>query len=398
MDKKIKIYLSIFALLIIGLIYIEMVKPKPLNWFPSYVSKHKTPYGTYVLYKELKALFPNTKVDNIKTAPYIYLKDNTRTGTYVFIDGQLNFGDEELDALLNFIKRGNDVFISTHGINIDTLNLKTKHIFSTEIDEIPFFKLINRNLSNKEFGFDRSFKNTVFSKIDTASTIVLGKTGYYTAENEERIVEGINFIKQPYGKGNLYLHTFPEAFTNYYILKSSNHQHTASILSYLDESKPILWDTYYKTGKSTISSPMHYLLNSKSLKWAYYMALIGLLFFIIFEGKRKQRHIPVIKPLKNQTLAFTRTISNMYYEKSKHKNIAEHKISYLLEYIRTKLHVPTVRINDNFYNYVASRSGLPKENIIALFAYIDQVHLKNEITQEELIELNKRIEEFKNPI
>ncbi len=380
------------------MIYIEMVKPKPINWFPSYVAKHKMPYGTYVLHKELEALFPNTEIDNIKIPPYIYLKDSTRNGTYVFIDGQLNFGEEEFNALLDFVKRGNDVFIATHGVHIDTLNLKTRRMISAAVDEIPFFKLINKNLSRKEFGFDRGFNNTVFSKIDTVSTIVLGKTGYYAAKNEERIEEGVNFVKQPYGKGNLYLHTFPEAFTNYYILKSPNQQYTASVLSYLDENKPILWDAYYKTGKSTISSPMHYLLNAKSLKWAYYMALIGVLFFVIFEGKRKQRYIPVLSPLKNQTLAFTRTISNMYYEKSKHKNIAEHKINYLLEYIRTKLHVPTVTINDNFYNYVASRSGQSKENIITLFAYIDQVHLKNEITQEELIKLNRLIEEFKNRI
>ncbi len=397
MDKKTKIYLSIFALIILSIIYMESVKPKPINWFPSYVSKHKMPYGTYVLRNELENLFSKTKIDDIKIPPYVFLQDSTKQGTYIFIDDAINFGEDEFNKLLQFVKRGNDVFISTHGIQMDTLGLETERLSSTALDEIPFFKLINKNLSSKEFNFDRNFYNTSFTKIDTTSTIVLGKTGYVD-KNEKRVAEGINFVKQPYGKGNFYLHTFPEAFTNYFILKSSNNQYTASVLSYLDESKPILWDTYYKTGKSGISSPMHYLLSSKSLKWAYYIALIGILFFIIFEGKRKQRYIPIITPLKNQTLAFTRTIANMYYEKSEHKNIAEHKISYLLEYIRTKLHVPTVTINDQFYTYVSSRSSIGKEKVIALFNYIDQVHLKNTITKEELIKLNTLIEEFKNPI
>lgn len=397
MDKKTKIYLGLFSLLLISIIYMESVKPKPINWFPSYVGKHKIPYGTYVLNNELKNIFSTTKIDEIKIPPYVFLQDSTKQGTYIFIDDAINFGEDEFNKLLQFVKRGNDVFISTHGVQIDTLGLETKGIFSTAIEQTPFFKLMNRNLSSKEFNFDRKFHNTSFVKIDTTSTIVLGKTGYIN-QNEKRVAEGINFIKQPYGKGNLYLHTFPEAFTNYFILKSSNNQYTASVLSYLDDSKPIFLDAYYKTGKSRITSPMHYLLSSKSLKWAYYIALIGILFFVIFEGKRKQRYIPIITPLKNQTLAFTRTIANMYYEKSEHKNIAEHKISYLLEYIRTKLHVPTVTINDQFYTYVASRSSIDKEKVISLFNYIDQVHLKNTITKEELIKLNTLIEEFKNPI
>jgi len=397
LDKKVKIYLSIFTLIAISIVYLESVKPQPINWFPSYVSKHKMPYGTYVLRNELSTIFPKTKINDIKIAPYVFLQDSTKQGTYVFIDAALNFGEDEFNELLQFVNRGNDVFISTHGVTIDTLDLESEGLYSTALEETLFFKLMNKNLSTKEFSFDRNFSNTTFTKIDTASAIILGKTGFVN-QNEKRVAEGVNFIKQPYGKGTFYLHTFPEAFTNYFILKPSNQQYTASVLSYLDETKPILWDTYYKTGKSKISSPMHYLLSSKSLKWAYYITLLGVLFFIIFEGKRKQRYIPIVTPLKNQTLAFTRTIANMYYEKSEHKNIAEHKISYLLEYIRTKLHIPTVTMNDKFYSFVASRSGNTNEKVVRLFKFIDYVHLKNTITKEELIKLNTLIEEFKNPI
>ena len=397
MSKRSKIGLGIAILLFMAFVYVESNKSKPINWFPTYASKHKLPYGTYVLRKEIDNIFPNTEIRDIAIPPYTFLQDATKTGTYFFVDDGINFGEDEFNKLLEFVDRGNDVFISTHGITIDTLNLKTEGISSEAFEEKVFFKFYNKNLSTKEFHFDRNFYNTSFSKIDTLNAVALGKTGYLNGDNE-RVSEGINFIKYTYGKGNFFFHTFPEAFTNYFILKSPNQQYTASVLSYLDSSKPILWDTYYKTGKSRITSPMQYLLGTKSLKWAYYTVLIGLLFFIIFEGKRKQRYIPIITPLKNQTLAFTRTIANMYYEKSEHKNIAEHKITYLLEYIRTKLHVPTVTINDNFYNYVASRSGHDIEDVKKLFNQIDSVHQKNNITKEELIQLNAAIEKFKNPV
>ncbi|WP_456423567.1 DUF4350 domain-containing protein [Lutibacter sp.] len=396
MDKQTKIYIGAFLVLIFGFIYLKSTEKKPINWFPSYVSKHKIPYGTFVLREEMSNLFPN-KIEDVHTPPYIYLEDSTRVGTYFFVDEALNFGDAEFLRLLKFVERGNDVFISTHGIQIDTLNFKTERLVSKNLDEKVFFKFKNKVFKGKEYSFDRPFVNHVFTKIDTLNTTVLGITGYVNAQGE-RTEEGVNFVKFSYGKGHFYFHTFPEVFTNYTILKSPNQQHTANILSYLREDLPILWDSYYKTGKSKITSPIYYLLNSKYLKWAYYITLIGILFFIIFEGKRKQRSIPILLPLKNQTVAFTRTIANMYFEKQEHKNIAEHKISYLLAFIRAKLHTPTTTIDTAFYKHVASRSGNSYESVEQLFLFCEQIHLKNQITSDELMKLNKMIEKFKKTI
>lgn len=397
MDRKTKIYLGLFFALILAIIFYESSKRKPLNWFPSYAKKDKIPYGTYVLRHELATLLNTDEIRDVKIPPFVFLGDSTKTGTYIFIDNAVNFGDAEFKRLMKFVARGNDVFISTHGAVIDTLNLETKRLVTKNLDEKVFFKLINNNFPSTEYSFDRGFLNQVFSKIDTLKTTVLGKTGYID-KSGERTEEGINFINYKFGKGNFYFHTFPELFTNYYLLKDNNNKHTAAVLSYLKTDKPIYWDEYYKTGKSTITSPMHYLLSNPNLKWAYYTVLIGVLFFILFEGKRKQRYIPVITPLKNQTLAFTRTIANMYYEKSEHKNIAEHKISYLLDFIRMKLRIPTNKVDTTFYKYVASRSGNSVEDIEKLFKYCDEIHLKNNVTKEELLKLNTLIEDFKKLI
>jgi hypothetical protein len=396
-DKKTKIYVVAFLVLILGYLYLQSNKKQPVNWFPSYVAKHKIPYGTFVLRNQMVNLFPKTEIQTVNSPPYVYLEDSTRVGTYFFVDEALNFGDAEFLRLLKFVERGNDVFISTHGMNIDTLNFETKRLVSKNFDEKVIFKLHNKAFKGKEYSFDRPFVNQVFTKIDTLNSTILGISAYVNAEGE-RTEEGINFIKYTYGKGNFYLHTFPEVFTNYNMLNSPNQQHTANILSYLREDIPILWDAYYKTGKSKIASPMHYLLSSKYLKWAYYFAIIGVLFFVLFEGKRKQRVIPIRLPLKNQTLAFTRTIANMYFEKQEHKNIAEHKISYLLAFIRTKLHIPTTNIDATFYEYVASRSGNTFEEVEKLFQFCDEIHLKNQITEQQLIQLNDMIEKFKKTI
>jgi hypothetical protein len=395
MDKLSKIYLVAFILLILGFMYLESTKKKPVNWFPSYVAKHKIPYGTYVLKNELAKLFPKIKIKESFEPPFIHLKDVTLVGTYFFVDEAINFGNDEFYRLMKFVKKGNDVFIATHGINIDTLGFKTERLIGKDLDEKVFFKFKNKVFKNKEFSFDRDFNNQIFTKIDTLNTTVLGITGYVNNQNK-RSVEGINFVKFNYGKGNFYFYTFPEVFTNYALLKSANAQQAANVLSYIRDDIPIIWDGYYKTGKTRITSPIHYLLSSKSLKYAYYTLLLGVLFFILFKGKRTQRSIPIIRPLKNQTLAFTQTIANMYFEKEDHKNIAKLKINYFLDYIRNTFHLSTTNFNEDFYKKLASRSGNSIEFVEKLISECNILLKKNTTTKEELISLNKNIEKFKN--
>jgi len=104
----------------------EASKPKPINWFPSYATNHKIPYGTFVFTEEFKKLFKDTEIKTITEPPYQFLKDTTQNGTYFFVDRALNFGKVEFEELLKFVARGNEVFMSTNGANIDKINLKTK--------------------------------------------------------------------------------------------------------------------------------------------------------------------------------------------------------------------------------------------------------------------------------
>ncbi|CAM1333250.1 DUF4350 domain-containing protein [Tenacibaculum aestuariivivum] len=406
MDKKLKIYIGLLIFIVLGITYIESIKPKEINWFPSYNAKHKIPYGTYILHKEMPSLFANKKVKEVYESPYLFLKDSINKGTYFFVDGKLNFGEEEFNELLKFVARGNDVFIATNGLHIDTLNVKTKQLSTTAFEEKAYQKIVNKKLDANEYHFDRDFPKAYFSSVDTLKTTILGEL-LIKNEKDSIVSRKPNFIKTKFGKGAFYLHTFPQAFTNYNMLLNTNYRYVASVLSYLDanssgeqrggsgSSSTILWDGYYKTGKRGISSPMHYILSSKHLKWAYYIALIGVLFFVIFKGKRNQRFIPVITPLKNQTLAFTRTIANMYYEKSDHKNIATHKINYFLEYIRVTHRLSTLKIDAVFYEKLASRSGNSFEKIEVLFNKIYNINTKSIISEDELIALNKMIEAFK---
>ena len=399
MSKRGKLYIALAVLAIISIVAIEMTKPKQINWFPSYAVHHKIPFGSYVFNEQLKRVADDVTI--VERPPFEYLMNNDISGTYLFYNGGIEFGKDELNRLLDWVSKGNTLMVSAVGFEsklLDTLNLDTRSVniidnFNNEYQ----VKLVNPLLEdNNSYKYDRPTTIYHFNKIDTLNTAVIGLIDSYRGENKPMEDSLVSSIKQPFGDGEIILNTFPQAFSNYFILQSPNQNYTAGILSYIDTNKPIYVDTYYKTGKTFYTSPMYLFLNTKSLKWAYYLVLIGALVYIIFEGKRKQRAIPIVKPLKNQTVDFTRTIANMYYESGKHKDIAQHKINHFLEYIRNTLHLSTSEINNSFIKNLAARSNNTVEDTQTLFKLISSLSEKTEINTIELERLNTLIEQFKS--
>ncbi|HET8887149.1 MAG TPA: DUF4350 domain-containing protein [Salinimicrobium sp.] len=398
MDRMQKIILGLFVVVLLLLTYLEASEPEPINWNPSYTKVDKIPLGGFVLFENLKAHHDSIHVVNIPT--YEKLKKDSIAGTYFFLNEMIAFDDAELGHLLQWVEKGNDLFISARYVNkslLDTLNLEKDEIFTTQnINSKPLIELANPVLkSDKPYFFDRNVYIQAFTKIDTAKTVVLGFTQPY--EDEIKMDDPqVNFIQQEFGKGKITIHLAPEAFSNYFILFEENREYTEAALAYIDFEKPLYWDAYKKEGKTFYTSPLYVFLNNEKLKWAYYFTLLGCILFIIFEGKRKQRNIPVVEPPKNQTYNYTRTIAGLYLEKKQYKEIASKKIKLFSEFLRTKLRIESVKLNDAFYTQVASRSGNSVEETKMLFQLISEIEQRQRISKEELLNLSKKINKFKN--
>ncbi len=398
LTKKTKI-LIIAIIAIIGLItFFEASEPNSISWFPSYSKTDKIPIGTFVAYNSMKDVYT---VKDVNQPPYEFLLDNDSiAGTYVFINGTVGFDDSELDRILNWVQKGNTLFVSAQSISsnlLDTLLLETDNLVSlNKITTKPIVTLVNTNLKKPTpYLFDKDTKNSYFNEIDTLKTTALGVVQLYNDTLEIKQPK-INYIQQDFGDGKVLLHTFPEAFSNYFTLTDKNYEYTQNLLTYIDRDDTILWDNYYKSGKTFYTSPLYLLFKNRYLKWGYYTLLIGALLFVIFEGKRKQRSIPVMEPLKNQTLAFTRTISGMYFEKQQHKEIVEKQNLLFLDYIRNELRVPTDSIDDQILKDIAARSNNNIDDTKKLFIYFNELNTKGVVKKEELLELYQLITKFKN--
>jgi hypothetical protein len=159
-------------------------------------------------------------------------------------------------------------------------------------------------------------------------------------------------------------------------------------------SGPVQWTEYYQMGRMETATPLRFILTNESLKWAYYLTIFSLLIFMIFEAKRKQRIIPIMKPLANTTMEFVTTIGNLYYQNGNHKDLAEKKILFLLDKIRTQYLMNTAHLDEHFIRTLTLKSGRPEGDVRSLFRTINYIQQSTIIAPEDLIDLNSKIENF----
>lgn len=398
MTKLQKIVLFTVLSLLALLVYVEVTKPQPINWFQSYSRMDKIPWGTYVLHDLLDEKLNATFIETNRP-PFEVLEDSTVKGTYFFVNNNVSIYGDELKKLLRWTEKGNTVFIASHSFSrefLDTLFLETKSQYSLNTLGIqPMMELVNENLkTTKPYLIARDLRINTFVALDTLTQTVLGNTEVY---NDTLIIKDPqpNFVKAPFGEGEVYLHLQPEVFTNYFLLEEQNLGYTEGVLGYINPNETFYWDNHYKSGKPIETSPLYILLNNKYLKWAYYFMLIGALLFVLFEGKRKQRKIPIILPPTNKTFEYTRTIAGMYYDQKDYKAISEKQIALFMEYIRTRLRIPTEQLNTRFFTQVAARSGNTLEDTKAIFTYMERVQHMPSIAPDTLLKLNKEITTYK---
>jgi hypothetical protein len=379
-------YILVLTLTLALVVTVEWLSPQPLNWEPSLSKEDKIPFGTYLLFQMLPDIFPNQSVRTARQTIYEEEPDADTTANYLFVSQYFQPGTEDMERLLDWVSQGNSAFIAAEyfGNLSDTLKLDLQYDFRAFSDSFPV-NFVNPAIRAKEnYVFSRINSSYYFEGFDTLQSVVLGVDS----------LQRPNFIKTKFGEGNFYLHAMPLAFTNYHMLYRNNAEYIARSLSYLPV-QPLIWDEYYKPGmREKNTTPLRFFLQNESLRWAVYLTLLALVLFMVFEAKRRQRIIPVIQPLANTTLEFTETIGRLYFQHQDHKNIAEKKIAYLLDYIRSRFYLATDPRDKVFYQSLHQKTGIEKEDILRLFRLISQVQKQTMIAEVELLELNREIEQF----
>lgn len=396
MQKPKTILLLLIIVLFGAFVFLESTAKAPIDWSYSFWKTDDKPFGAEI-FQQIFVEYSKNECKELNKPPYQILTEDYIEGNYLFFNSGLSFGSFETNELLCFVEDGNNLFLSAEylpKIILDTFGLKKERfVFNKQFTYQP--SVVIDTLQTKKYDFKRNLSVQYFKNTDSLEHKVLG---YAKVQNDDSTTTKFlpNFIKIKSGRGQLFLHLFPQAFTNFFLVEGENVDYTNDILKALDFKQDIYVDQYYKDQKAAKNnSLLQYLVGNKHLRWAYYLVLLTALIYVFFEGKRKQKPIEILKPYKNKTYAFTQTIADMYYRKKDHKSIATKQIEHFYAFLRDQYHIPTVSLDDDFVKQLASKSGKDTRTIKTLLKNIKYIESKNQIQKDELLHLEKQISKLK---
>ncbi|MEO8108497.1 MAG: DUF4350 domain-containing protein [Ginsengibacter sp.] len=396
-------------------VYFAVISCNNKNRLPSlnenYRKTDKEPFGTFVAYNDFTHLFGDRYIESV-TEPFDDVWNKIKSystdkkySLYFLITKNLVLNYSEVKAFTDYVKAGNDLFISADYIDnrlLENINCNIDrqgeilNELKGKMHETHVSMYFGDNYTAPAYSYYYFPFLNALTEYDTSFTKVLGT-------NE---ISRPNYIVLFEGKGRIYLHVAPRIFGNYFLLTGDNYKYFDNVISYLrSDPKNIYWDEYYKNSGSSRRrnnsgsgdddfSTMSVISQHPPLLWAFWLAVTGILLFIFFNVKRKQKIIPVIKPNVNTTVTFTETVGRLYLQKQNNKHIAEKMITYFYEHIRNKYFISTTDINDEFINSLAGKSGVSKENTQQLIYLIKEIQESEKTDDIQLLKLNTEIENF----
>jgi len=364
--------------------------------------EHTIPYGTYAARKLLPSLFPDAEISVYKGAKdewdqWDAIAEETNLAS-ISICKSFFADEEELYQVLRWVKNGNYYFISAQSLSDEAaaffnVSVNTHTFYSVMEDslqlrlETPPFK------TNQPFKYPgRKFENWAYS-IDSSKTTVLGR-------NEDGVP---NFIRFDAGKGSIFIHLAPLAFSNYFLLHKNNIAYYQQALSVIPENvDKVIWNEYYSNkprqqnndNEEKNPSFLRVLMKYPPFKWGLWIAILTILVYTLMEMRRKQRFIPTHTRPQNDSLDFIKTIGRLYHDRKDHHNLAKKMGSYFLEHVRSNYKLPTHTLDEKFVQALHYKSGYDQSELNVIIQTIQNLGQTDHITEQQLSNFYKQLENF----
>ncbi len=370
---------------------------KKPSWNKTLKGDDTQPYGTEIFTKSLPKFFPEAFVMPLKPSqPFSGLNlaripDTNKSELLVIVATQFEFSDVERRILTKFIQQGKDVFIFTNNLDYNTcltLGIHTDYdlssvftsqgepkqfqlancpgsVFAGYSSFKPYEVIYNYDSSNTANGYNQNIIDSSQRQVDAEVYGVTHPRQLWAITSFEKLGtrDGkTNFVRVGYNNGNagnLFFHCSPEVTTNHFLIQDSSFKYLSGLWKYANKKYQVV----YLMSKSYYRGFTEHKKNSNTmLPKMFFFLLLATIFYVLTNYRRRQRAIPVVPKLKNESAAFVETVGQLYYNKGNHHNLALKICNQFLEWVRSKYFIPTTEINDEFAMTLHKKSGVELEH------------------------------------
>lgn len=419
--------------------------PKKFVWSPTFSHVDKQPFGCFVFDSVLTQSLPNGYHVTKKTFFQLDQEHAKEKISVLMVVNQQELKQLDVKYLCNIARRGGKVMVVASGSFDDGRNADTvvvdelERTFKVRIEDGRYFSLrgILAGLkahdndmydtiywNNRETMYAaqsyRMFYNMVGGTLFVDSVPKVKRLAYtlLTAgydykhdslyvgdftrfdtivDKKERIERIDTFaikkvptaVSVPYGKGEVIFVSSPLLFTNYGMLEGNTFVYIFRLMSYLADLPVYRTEAYVKTDAMLVAeqSPFREFIKRPPLRWALYLALLGVVLFMIFTARRRQRVIPIMSKPANRSLEFIQLIGTLYYQRKDHVNLVRKKFKLFAEELRKTagVDISDVNIDDSEYLLLAEKTGMNSDRLKKVIRQIRLVlHSEGNISVEEM--------------
>ncbi len=384
--------IALVAVLIVGFATLEATAPQPTDWSPSFSRYHDKPYGGKLVFERLKDLFPEARA--VHDPVEVTGADRAWSGAiadapvnHLFINTQFGLDRLGTEYLLRMVEQGDHALIAAErfgGLLADTLKLETGIAYwdNESVSDIRFVG--ERRLLPGVFRYSRGFPGAHFTRYDTARARVLAVDG------ASRPV----LLHLAWGRGRMVLCAAPRALSNYNLVKERNAEFAAAALSVLPP-RPLLWDEYYKVGRMENTSIVRFLLRERALRWAWFLAQVLLVLFVLVHARRQQRAIPIVQPPRNASRELARTIGRLYWHKGDHADLARRMIAHFKEEARARTYLRAFAFDQATADHLSTKTGIDRDAMLRRLLALARIEAATNLSEKDLIALSNELHELR---
>ena len=443
--KSSRNFLFVMLALFVLFCLLQVNLPKKFVWSPTFSHVDKQPLGCFVFDSVLTQSLPNGYHVTKKTFFQLDQEHAKEKISVLMVVDQQNLKQLDVKYLCNIARRGGKVMVVASssfddGRNADTVVVdELERTFNVRIEDGTYFSLrgILAGLkahdndmydtiywNNRETMYAaqsyRMFYNMVGGTLFVDSvpkvkrlaytlstagydykhdSLYVGDfTGFDTIVDEKERIERIDTfaikkipvaVSVPYGKGEVIFVSSPLLFTNYGMLEGNTFVYIFRLMSYLADLPVYRTEAYVKTDAMLVAeqSPFREFIKRPPLRWALYLALLGVVLFMIFTARRRQRVIPIMSKPANRSLEFIQLIGTLYYQRKDHVDLVRKKFKLFAEELRKTagVDISDVNTDDREYQLLAEKTGMNCDRLKKVIRQIRLVlHSEGNISVEEM--------------
>ena len=437
----------LFAMLVLFVLFclLQVNLPKKFVWSPTFSHVDKQPLGCFVFDSVLTQSLPNGYHVTKKTFFQLDQEHAKEKISVLMVVNQQDLKQLDVKYLCNIARRGGKVMVVASssfddGRNADTVVVdELERTFKVKIEDGIYFSL--RGILSGLKAHDNDMYDTIYWNnretmyaaqsyrmfynmvggtlfVDSVPKVkrlayTLSTAGYdykhdslyvgdFTrfdtiVDKKERIERIDTFaikkipaaVSVPYGKGEVIFVSSPLLFTNYGMLEGNTFVYIFRLMSYLADLPVYRTEAYVKTDAMLVAeqSPFREFIKRPPLRWALYLALLGVVLFMIFTARRRQRVIPIMSKPANRSLEFIQLIGTLYYQRKDHGDLVRKKFKLFAEELRKTagVDISDVNTDDREYLLLAEKTGMNSDRLKKVIRQIRLVlHSEGNISVEEM--------------